>query len=85
MPKFVLRENSGNLFKAADKDKPEDRDYRGELNVDGREFWVSAWIKQGKHGKFMSLAVKPKDAVRKPETSDTKPSVREDLNDEIPF
>jgi hypothetical protein len=45
MTKFVLRENSGNLFKA-DKNTPEDRDYRGELNVEGREFWVSAWIKQ---------------------------------------
>jgi hypothetical protein len=30
--------------------------------VDGNEYWLSAWIKEGKTGKFMGLAVSPKDA-----------------------
>ena len=30
--------------------------------VDGNEYWLSAWIKEGKTGKFMGLAVSPRDA-----------------------
>ena len=60
--------NSGLLAKN-DKQGNESRpDYRGSINVDGREYWLSAWIKQGRDGtklagqKYMSLSVKPKDA-----------------------
>jgi len=59
-------ENSGLLAKN-DKQGNESRpDYRGSINVDGREYWLSAWIKQGRDGtklagqKYMSLSVKPK-------------------------
>jgi hypothetical protein len=61
------RTNSGLLAKN-DKQGNESRpDYRGSINVDGREYWLSAWIKQGRDGtklagqKYMSLSVKPKD------------------------
>jgi hypothetical protein len=61
------RTNSGLLAKN-DKQGNEARpDYRGSINVDGREYWLSAWIKQGRDGtklagqKYMSLSVKPKD------------------------
>ena len=60
-------ENSGLLAKN-DKQGNESRpDYRGSINVDGREYWLSAWIKTGRDGtklagqKYMSLSVKPKD------------------------
>ena len=59
--------NSGLLVKN-DKQGNESRpDYRGSINVDGREYWLSAWIKQGRDGtklagqKYMSMSVKPKD------------------------
>jgi hypothetical protein len=55
--------NRGSLFKNENKDQanPKDRDYSGSINIDGREFWLSAWIKTAKSGKkFMSIAVKPK-------------------------
>jgi hypothetical protein len=58
--------NSGLLAKN-DKQGNESRpDYRGSINVDGREYWLSAWIKQGRDGtklagqKYMSLSVQPK-------------------------
>jgi hypothetical protein len=58
--------NSGLLAKN-DKQGNENRpDYRGSINVDGRDYWLSAWIKTGRDGtklsgqKYMSLSVQPK-------------------------
>ena len=56
------RDNSGVLFKNDNKDNEKKPDYKGSIMVDGNEYWLSAWIKEGKSGKFMGLAVSPKDA-----------------------
>jgi len=55
------RDNSGVLFKNENKDNEKKPDYKGSIMVDGNEYWLSAWIKEGKSGKFMGLAVSPKD------------------------
>lgn len=55
----------GVLFKNADKKQDNHPDYTGSLNVGGREFWLSAWIKTSAKGsKFMSLSVKAKDGAK---------------------
>jgi hypothetical protein len=56
------RDNSGVLFKSDKKDNERAPDYKGNIMVDGQEYWLSAWIKEGKTGKFMGLAVSPRDA-----------------------
>jgi hypothetical protein len=58
---FEKKDGQGALFKNARKESPSHPDYRGDVMIDGREYWLSAWIKEGKSGKFMSIAVKPKD------------------------
>jgi len=55
------RDNSGVLFKNENKDNEKKPDYKGSIMVDGNEYWLSAWIKEGKSGKFMGLALSPKD------------------------
>ena len=57
MANFELRENSGSLFKNSRKTEAKHPDYQGEINVDGKVKKLSAWIKQGKNGSFMSIAV----------------------------
>jgi hypothetical protein len=64
-------------------DKDEDRDYGGSINVDGAEFWLSAWIKTSKKTgqKFMSLSVKPKQPKAAPSVGSSMPA----FDDAIPF
>jgi len=75
------RDNSGVLFKNDKKENEKHPDYKGNIMVDGNEYWLSAWIKEGKMGKFMGLAVSPRDAqppASKPVASNLK-------DDDIPF
>jgi hypothetical protein len=58
--------NSG-ILALNDKQGNDSRpDYRGSINVDGTEYWLSAWVKRGRDGtklagqKYMSLSVQPK-------------------------
>jgi hypothetical protein len=53
--------NRGVLFKNDRKEKDTHADYKGTINVNGEEMWLSAWIKDGQKGKFMSLSVQPKE------------------------
>lgn len=74
--------NRGAMFRA-DKQKETDRDYSGTLDVDGRKYWVSGWLKTSKAGnKYLSLSVKPKDA---PTTGESKKPIATELDDEIRF
>jgi hypothetical protein len=74
--------NRGILSKNQNKTADNHPEYSGSINVDGTDYWLSAWIKESsKDGKkFFSLSVKPKD------TAKAKPKqIDEDMNDPIPF
>lgn len=70
------RDNSGVMFKNDRKEQPNHPDYKGSATIDGVEFWLSAWIKEGKSGKFMSLSVKPKETqqAQRPPSPAPKPN-----------
>jgi hypothetical protein len=68
----------GALFRNPDKSKPTDRDYSGEVNIEGRTFWISGWVNESKKGaKYLALRFKPKD--------DDKQSTADEMSDSIPF
>ena len=68
-------DNSGILFKNDRKTESKHPDYNGSITVDGVEYWLSAWIKEGQKGKFMSLSVKPKEEkVQKPAAPARQPA-----------
>lgn len=79
--------NRGVLFKNDRKASDKHPDYRGSINVNGEEMWLSAWIKEGRSGKFMSLSVSPKEAQgqqQKPQQRQAPAGAFNDMDDEGP-
>lgn len=78
--------NSGALFKNETKDTahPDWPDYKGQAEVNGVAYWLSAWVKDGSKGKFLSVSFKPKDAPKQAEPP--KPAPEQPKEDDIlPF
>ena len=74
--------NRGVLFKNERKQQDKHPDYTGKIDVEGKEYKLAAWIKDGKKGKFMSLAVSIDDGSRKERSSDNTPPFQDD---DVPF
>ena len=56
--------NGGSIWKNDDKQEDKHPDFKGSLNVNGQEFWVSAWKRrEGANPKSpaLSFSIKPKD------------------------
>lgn len=56
--------NKGILGRNDRREKDTHPEYTGSINVDGKDYWLSAWVKDRNDGsgKFFSLSVKPKEA-----------------------
>ena len=78
------KDNSGVLFKNDKKESEKHPDYKGNITVGGQDYWLSAWIKEGKSGKFMGLAVSPKEEY-KAKPSERSKSTGFDSDDSMPF
>jgi hypothetical protein len=48
--------NSGAIFKNDKKLSANHPDYKGKVNVNGKEMEVALWVKQGKNGSFFSAS-----------------------------
>lgn len=55
---------TGRLFRNNEKNTPKSPDYGGTITINGTEFRLSGWIKDGPKGKFLSLAAQPKQSAR---------------------
>lgn len=78
--------NRGTLFRNDRRESDKHPQYTGSINVNGEEFWLSAWIKESRDGskKFFSLSVKEKEQRgSKPQGSNV--GLKDQLNDDIPF
>ena len=77
-----VRDNSGVLFSNDKKDNERAPHYKGNITVEGKDYWLSAWVKEGKSGKFMGLAVSPKEPMK---TSERSKSTSFDKGEDFPF
>ena len=59
---FEKREGTGAIFKNDKATSDKAPGYTGYILINRIEYDLSAWLKEGKKGKFFSLSVKPKQA-----------------------
>lgn len=79
--------NRGVLFKNDRKETDNHPSYKGSINVDGVEYWLSAWVKEGAKGKFFSLSVSPKEQAAPTPAPKAKAPVKQspEFDDDVPF
>jgi hypothetical protein len=86
--------NSGMLARNLKKKEPQQPDYKGNITVGGVEYWLSAWINEGKPGgkmegrKYFGLSLTPKNA-ESPQGQSQEPTLQkattfDQLKDDIP-
>lgn len=83
------RNNSGTLGVNRRKEKDTHPSHSGQCMIDGKEYWISAWVKDGRdNSRFFSLAFKPKMAQEHAGGTKNPPDQKpgRDFEDgEIPF
>ena len=81
--------NSGILAKNIDCDESRNQpQYRGSINVEGVDYWISAWIKDGREGtklegqKYFSMKLEPKQQAQ---VKQPAPKPQAAVESDIPF
>ena len=82
---FEKRDNSGSLFVNQRKEKDSHPDYDGSIMVNGVEFWIKGWKKQGQGKTFLSLSVTPKQERAQEIKQQARGGFREELDDDLPI
>lgn len=84
--------NSGLLMRNENRTTDSHPEFTGSLNVEGRDFWVSAWVNTGKPGskiegkRYFSIKLSPKDAPNRGNTGRRNAATDfDDIDDDIPF
>lgn len=81
---FEQRDNSGSLFKNDKREKDSHPNAKGSAMIDGVEYWISSWTKEGKKGKWQSLSFQRKDETQSGQ-SRGKPAQTDDDGEDVPF
>lgn len=75
MTKYEHKPNTGSLFRNEKKKDDKHPDYTGNIMIGNELKRISAWLREGKKGKFLSLQI-----------SDPKPSNESKQgDDDLPF
>jgi uncharacterized protein (DUF736 family) len=76
--------NTGAIFKNTNKKADNHPDYKGKVNVNGKEMEVALWVKQGKAGSFFSASFSEPYVAPANNVISNVP-VSDSINDDFPF
>lgn len=86
---YEVKELTGSLFDNNRKEKDTHPDKTGSCKIEGKEYWINAWIKRDDQGRErLSIAFKLKEEkVDKPRPDKPTQSVQRSasIDDDIPF
>ena len=80
--------NRGAIWKNDKKETEKHPDFTGSLNVNGVEYWVSAWKRKADASDkvpALSFNIKPKEDKARQYEKEQKDNARDDFDDQIPF
>ena len=85
MSDFVYKPGSASLFKNQRKaDNEKAPDYTGAgTALDGSPFEMSAWIKEGKKSKYLSISIKPPFVPNA--QARAAPKAKDEFEDDVPW
>jgi len=79
--------NRGQMWRSKDKQKENDRDFQGSINIDGVEYWLSGWArKQGDNPNAPSVrfSVQRKDQVHNQGVENTNQAMQQAPQQQAP-
>jgi uncharacterized protein (DUF736 family) len=90
------RNNTGAIFKNDNKKAENHPDYKGKVNVNGKDMEVALWMKTSAKGvKFMSASFSEPFVKNEPQINNNEPQINGtlkqpsyvnlDVNDDLPF
>jgi hypothetical protein len=87
MTKEYDNEMRGVLFKNKDREKDSQPQAKGSCQIEGVEYWVSAWTNTDRNGnKYQALSFQRKDAVDKKGMEQARQAAEETFtDDDVPF
>jgi hypothetical protein len=79
---------SGVVFRNEKKTKDTQPGYTGQCMIDGKEYFMDAWVKEGRSGKFFSFSFKQKLPNQYAQQQSSKParSMHDEMGEsDVPF
>ncbi len=86
MSDYQQKPNSGSLFRNDRKTAANHPDHKGSALIDGKEYWISAWINEAKSSgkKYFGLAFELKEEQAQRSQQTAAPAQAE-FDDDVPF
>jgi len=81
---MTQKNNSGAIFKNTKKDKETHPDYRGSINVEGKDYDIALWLKESQSGmKYFSVGLS--EPWKKDAASAEKVEKADSEDEDLPF
>ena len=80
------KQNTGAIFKNDKKTSQNHPDYKGKINVEGKDFDVALWLKESAKGvKYFSVSISEPYVQTTPHVQPERTPTGDSVDDDLPF